>query len=179
MLARFIALVLIMIATPAAARPLDWSAVPLPKLEGGAFAPDAFAGKVVLVVNTASFCGFTKQYAGLEALWTRHRDGGFVLLGVPSNDFGAQEPGSSGEIAEFCETTFGIDFPMLAKQPVVGADAHPLYRWAAQQDAAAVPKWNFHKLLIGRDGTLLAAFPSGAEPTGPEVTKAVDAALAR
>ncbi|OWJ65811.1 glutathione peroxidase [Inquilinus limosus] len=179
MLARLLFLVLIMIATPAAARPLDWSALPLPKLEGGAFAPDAFAGKVVLVVNTASFCGFTKQYSGLEALWARHRDGGFVLLGVPSNDFGAQEPGSSGEIKEFCETTFGIDFPMLAKQAVVGADAHPLYRWAAQQDAAAVPKWNFHKLLIGRDGTLLASFPSAAEPTGPEVTEAVDAALAR
>jgi glutathione peroxidase len=179
MLARLLALVLIMIATPAAARPLDWSAVPLQKLEGGAFAADAFAGKVVLVVNTASFCGYTRQYAGLEELWSRHRDDGFVLLGVPSNDFGAQEPGSSGEIKEFCETTFGIDFPMLAKQAVVGADAHPLYRWAAQQDAAAVPKWNFHKLLIGRDGTLLASFPSAAEPTGPEVTRAVDAALAR
>ncbi|MGK9235177.1 glutathione peroxidase [Inquilinus limosus] len=178
MLVRLLFLVLLMIATPAAARPLDWSALPLPKLEGGAFAPDAFAGKVVLVVNTASFCGFTRQYSGLQELWARHRGRDFVLLGVPSNDFGAQEPGSAGEIKEFCETSFGIDFPMLAKQPVVGAEAHPLYRWAAQQDPAAVPKWNFHKLLIGRDGTLLAAFPSAAEPTGPEVAKAVDAALA-
>jgi len=170
MLARFLLLVLIMTTTPAAASPLDWSALPLPKIEGGAFTPDAFAGKVVLVVNTASFCGYTKQYTGLEQLWAGHRDQGFVLLGVPSNDFGAQD---------FCETTFGIDFPMLAKQVVVGGDAHPLYRWAASQAAGAVPKWNFHKLLIGRDGTLLAAFPSSTEPTGPEVTKAVDAALAR
>jgi glutathione peroxidase len=172
-------LVLIMTTTPAAARPLDWSALPLPKIEGGAFAADAFAGKVVLVVNTASFCGFTKQYSGLEALWTQHRGQDFVLLGVPSNDFGAQEPGSADEIKDFCETSFGIDFPMLAKQVVVGDAAHPLYRWAAQQAAGAVPKWNFHKLLIGRDGALLASFPSGAEPTGPEITQAVDAALAR
>ncbi|MGO4723887.1 MULTISPECIES: glutathione peroxidase [unclassified Inquilinus] len=179
MLARFLLLVLIMTTTPAAATPLDWSALPLPKIEGGAFTPDAFAGKVVLVVNTASFCGYTKQYSGLEQLWAGHRDQGFVLLGVPSNDFGAQEPGSADEIKDFCETTFGIDFPMLAKQVVVGDTAHPLYRWAASQAAGAVPKWNFHKLLIGRDGTLLDAFPSSAEPTGPEVTKAVEAALAR
>lgn len=167
-----------MTSTPAAAAPLDWSAVPLPKIEGGAFGPDAFAGKVVLVVNTASFCGYTGQYSGLQALWTRQRDQGFVLLGVPSNDFGAQEPGSAGEIQEFCETNFNIDFPMLAKQTVVGDAAHPLYRWAAQQTGpAGVPKWNFHKLLIGRDGALLGAFPSAAEPTGPEITRAVDAAL--
>lgn len=180
MFARFLfLLVLIMTTTPAAARPLDWSALPLPKIEGGDFSPDTFAGKVVLVVNTASFCGYTKQYTGLEQLWTQHRGQDFVLLGVPSNDFGAQEPGTAGEIKDFCETTFGVDFPMLAKQAVVGDAAHPLFRWAAGQDAAAVPKWNFHKLLIGRDGTLLAAFPSGAEPTGPEVTQALDEALAR
>jgi len=178
MLARFIALVLIMIATPAAARPLDWSAVPLPKLEGGAFAPDAFAGKVVLVVNTASFCGFTRQYAGLEELWSRHRDGGFVLLGVPSNDFGAQEPGAETQIKEFCEMRYGVDFPLTSKEHVIGGAAHPMFKWIAKElGEGAAPKWNFHKYLIGKDGSIAGTFGSRTEPDAAELTHAIDAAL--
>ena len=102
-----------------------------------------------------------------------------MVLGVPANDFGGQEPGSNAEIQRFCEGSFGVDFPMLSKQRVVGAEAHPLYLWAAAaSDGASQPKWNFHKLLVGRDGRLAGWFGSRATPTGPELTAAVEAALA-
>lgn len=162
------------------AAPLDWSSLPLPALEGGALPPESLAGKVVLVVNTASFCGFTSQYQGLQTLWERYRDQGLVVLGVPANDFGAQEPGSDAEIKRFCEGSFGVDFPMLSKQVVVGENAHALYRWAAGQTGpAGVPKWNFHKLLVGRDGRLAAWFGTAAGPTSDAVVAAVEAALAQ
>jgi len=159
---------------------LDWTQVPLPALEGGTIDPATLTGKVVLVVNTASFCGFTSQYRGLQTLWESHRDEGLVVLGVPANDFGAQEPGTATDIKRFCETEFGIDFPMLAKQSVVGPAAHPLYLWAAGETGPqGVPKWNFHKLLIGRDGRLAGWYASTVKPTGEPLEPAIDAALAK
>ena len=158
---------------------LDWSAVDLPALEGGSLDPALFEGKVVLLVNTASFCGFTPQYDGLQALWEDYRKQGLVVLGVPANDFGGQEPGSDAEIKRFCEGSFGIDFPMLSKQRVVGAEAHALYRWAAAASGPeGTPKWNFHKLLIGRDGRLAGWYGTAVGPQSDLLTQAVEAALA-
>jgi glutathione peroxidase len=139
-----------------------------------------FRGKVVLVVNTASFCGLTPQYAGLQALH-RHRQGdGLVVLGVPSNDFGRQEPGTADEIREFCTTRFAIDFPLAAKEMVVGAGAHPFYRWlVAEKGEDAAPRWNFHKVLIGRDGAIAGVFGSRTPPDAPEITAAVEQALSQ
>ncbi len=137
-----------------------------------------FKGKAVLVVNTASQCGYTPQYKGLQALWDQYRDKDAVVLGVPSNDFGGQEPGSEGEIKEFCETVFGVNFPMTAKYQVIGGDAHPFYQWARQAlGDKAVPKWNFHKILIGPDGTAVDAFPSNVEPQSPVITSRIDALI--
>jgi glutathione peroxidase len=135
-----------------------------------------FAGRVVLVVNTASYCGFTDQYKGLEELYQRHRQRGFVVLGVPSNDFGAQEPGSNAEVAEFCERTYRVRFPMTEKAVVRGPDATPLFRQLAQQ-SGSVPGWNFHKYVVGRDGKVVAAFPSAVAPGDARVAAVVEAAL--
>jgi glutathione peroxidase len=129
-----------------------------------------YAGKVVLVVNTASQCGFTPQYKGLEALYERLRGEGLVVLGFPSNDFGGQEPGSAAEIAAFCENQFAVKFPMFTKVTVKGAKAHPLYADLVQRSGKA-PLWNFHKYLIGRDGQTVRSYTS---LTGPD-----DAALLR
>jgi glutathione peroxidase len=147
------------------------------KIDGGDLPLSAWRGKPVLVVNTASECGFTPQYAGLEKLWLRYRDQGFVLLGVPSNDFGAQEPGSDVEIKNFCTTNFKIDFPLAAKEPVTGAKAHPFYQWVAKESAA--PRWNFHKYLVAPDGSLAGAWPSRTAPDDPAITGAIEAALKR
>ena len=135
----------------------------------------AFAGKAILVINTASACGYTPQYAGLQALWQKYRDRGLVVLGVPSNDFGAQEPGTETEIQAFCDTRFHVDFPMTAKQTVIGGDAHPFYRWiAATAGEDAAPKWNFHKYLIGPDGGLVGIFPSKVDPLSVDLTGQID-----
>jgi glutathione peroxidase len=148
------------------------------RLEGGPMPLSQWRGKALLVVNTASLCGFTPQYAALERVWTRYRDRGLVVVGVPSNDFGGQEPGKAGEIKEFCETTFGIDFPLAAKSEVVGTGAHPFYRWAADVlGAGRAPQWNFHKYLVGRDGRLINAFPSATAPDSMTMTQAIEAAL--
>lgn len=148
-------------------------------IDGDPLPMKGYAGKAVLVVNTASFCGFTPQYADLEALWRRYKDRGLVVLGVPSNDFGGQEPGSAGEIKAFCET-YDVSFPLAEKQKVVGGDAHPFYRWiAAELGEGAAPRWNFHKYLVAPDGSLAGAWPSRVRPTDREVTQAVDRALAR
>ena len=136
-----------------------------------------YAGKVVMVVNTASYCGYTGQYQGLEALYQRFRDRGFVVLGVPSNDFGAQEPGSDAQVADFCERTYRVRFPMLAKTVVSGPKAAPLYKGLASS-TGEVPKWNFHKYLLGRDGKALASFPSAVAPEDARVVGAVEKALA-
>lgn len=147
-------------------------------IEGGEIALSSFAGKPLLVVNTASECGFTPQYAGLQELWERYRDRGLVVLGVPSNDFGAQEPGDEARIKLFCHERYAIDFPLTAKQPVIGDAAHPFYRWIAEElGEDAAPKWNFHKYLVGADGALADVWPSAVEPLDPQVTAAVEARL--
>lgn len=152
----------------------------LPSIGGGEIRLKDFAGETVLLVNTASECGFTPQYRGLESLWLERKDKGLVVLGVPSNDFGAQEPGSDVEIMDFCARNFAVTFPMAAKQKVIGAGAHPLYRWiAAELGEGAAPKWNFHKYLIGPDGALAGAWPSKVAPTSPEIAAAIDAALGK
>lgn len=132
-------------------------------------------GKVLLVVNTASFCGYTKQYAGLQALWTAYEGKGLVVVGVPSNDFGGQEPKAEGEIKSFCQGAFGVTFPLTEKQVVTGPDAHPFYRWVSGQ--AGAPAWNFHKYLIGRDGKLLRAFTSSVAPQSSELVGFLESAL--
>jgi glutathione peroxidase len=138
----------------------------------------SLAGHPVLVVNVASFCGFTPQYARLQKLHETYGEKGLVVLGVPSNDFGAQEPKSEPEIAKFCETSYGVTFPLTAKQKVIGPDAHALYQWiAAEVGEGAAPKWNFHKYLIGKDGNLLGAWPSRVSPDSKEITGAIEAAL--
>jgi glutathione peroxidase len=152
-----------------------------PAAETKAEAPAAAQtqGEVVLVVNTASKCGFTPQYEGLQAIYSEYHAQGFEVVGVPSNDFGGQEPGTAEEIQEFCELNFGVTFPMTAKNAVTGAQRHPFYQWAeAQLGQSAVPGWNFHKLLIGRDGHLIAAFPSDVEPTSEQLRAAITQALA-
>lgn len=158
---------------------LDWSAIPLPSIAGGQLDATLFRDHVVLVVNTASQCGFTPQYKGLEALWREYQGRGLVVLGVPSNDFGAQEPGSNPEVASFCEVNYGVDFPLMEKQVVVGESAHPLFRWAAERTGPlGVPRWNFHKLLIGRDGRLVDWFSSLTAPDAARLRSAIERALA-
>jgi glutathione peroxidase len=149
-------------------------------IEGAPLPLSAYAGKAVLLVNVASFCGFTPQYTELQELWTRYRARGLVVLGVPSNDFGGQEPGSSAEIKNFCETNFAVDFPLTEKQVVTGKGAHPLYRWIASEvGEAGAPKWNFHKYLLDSKGRLVGAWPSRVKPNAPELIKEIEAALAR
>jgi len=147
-------------------------------IDGTPFPLSQYKGKAVLVVNTASACGLTPQYKGLEALWRSYKDQGLVVLGVPCNDFGAQEPGTEGEIKTFCETHFGVDFPMTSKEHVIGSAAHPFYAWVAKElGEGAVPKWNFHKYLVGKDGTLAGTFGSRTEPEAADVKAAIEAAL--
>lgn len=134
-----------------------------------------YAGRVLLVVNTASFCGFTPQYKGLEALHNKYKDRGLVVLGFPSNDF-SQEKGSNQQIAEFCESTFGVKFPMFVKTAVTGPLAHPLYRQLAAQ-AGQAPAWNFHKYLVGRDGKVAASYPSATAPDSPALLRALETLL--
>ena len=130
-------------------------------------------GRPVLVVNTASLCGYTPQYSGLETLWTRYRDRGLLVLGVPSNDFGGQEPGGASEIHDTAHR-HGVTFPLTEKVAIRGTGAHPFYRWAATQRPDETPRWNFHKYLVGQDGTLAAAFGSAVEPTDPRLTAAIE-----
>ncbi len=138
-----------------------------------------YAGKPVLVVNVASFCGFTPQYKELQKLHETYGPKGLVVLGVPSKDFGAQEPKSEAEIAKFCETNYGVTFPMTSKQKVVGADAHGLYQWISGEAGEAVaPRWNFHKYLIDNNGKLAGSWPSKVSPTSPEITGQIDVMLA-
>lgn len=135
-----------------------------------------YSGKVVLIVNTASFCGFTGQYKGLEELYSRYKDKGLVVLGFPSNDF-SQETGTNQQIAEFCENTFGVKFPMFAKSSVKGPDASPLFRQLAQLSGTA-PRWNFHKYLLARDGRLVDQFSSMTSPDSKGLVRAVEQQLA-
>jgi glutathione peroxidase len=137
------------------------------------------AGKPILIVNTASLCGYTPQYTGLQQLWSRFRDRGLLVIGVPSNDFGGQEPGGVSEISQTAETEYGISFPMAAKVDVRGANPHPFYRWAAAERPLETPRWNFHKYLIGRDGHIAAVFATNVEPMDPRVVNAVAKELPR
>ena len=149
-------------------------------IDGERFTLAKFAGQVVLVVNTASECGLTPQYRGLQSLWDRYRDRGLVVLGIPCNDFGAQEPGSEAQIKSFCSSTYKIGFPMTSKNSVVGANAHPLYKWAIQQAGdAATPRWNFHKYLIGADGALIGTFESRVPPDDKALVAEIEAHLSK
>ena len=148
-------------------------------IDGAPLPLTTYKDKVVLVVNTASKCGLTPQYDGLEKLYTDYKDKGLVVLGVPCNQFMGQEPGTEAEIKDFCETTFNIDFPLTSKEDVKGDTAHPFYKWAAATGGdAAVPKWNFHKLLIDGNGKLVAEFPTKTKPDADDVTKAIETSLA-
>lgn len=146
--------------------------------DSGQLALSAYRGKVVLVVNTASFCGFTQQYSGLEKLWRTYKEKGFVLLGVPSNDFGGQEPKSNLEVKKFCQGAFNVTFPLAKKTKVRRAGAHEFYRWVDHTTSgAASPRWNFHKILIGKDGRLVDWFASSVDPSSAKVRTAIEAAL--
>ena len=136
-----------------------------------------YAGKVLQVVNTASQCGYTPQYAELEKLYRRYRDRGLVVLGFPANDFGAQEPGTNKDIASFCQINYGVSFPIFAKTAVIGADANPLFRELAAKTGAR-PQWNFHKYLVGRNGEAVASFPSAVAPGDPRITREIERLLA-
>lgn len=137
-----------------------------------------YAGKVALVVNTASYCGFTSQYQGLEELYAKYQPRGLVVLGFPSNDFGKQEPGSSKEIADFCFNTYGVKFPMFSKSAVSGATPNPLYQSLAKLTGSK-PQWNFHKYLIDRNGKVIANFASDVSPQSPQVVGAIEKALSQ
>lgn len=149
-------------------------------IDGEPLPLSSFDGKVLMIVNTASQCGFTRQYAGLQSLWEHYRDQGFVMVGVPSNDFGGQEPGSEAEIKNFCEVNFDIDFPLTEKQHVMGEKAHPFYAWARSVlgDGNA-PRWNFHKYLVARNGTLAGAFTTSVAPELPDLAAAIESLLNR
>ena len=139
-----------------------------------------FEGKAVLVVNTATECGFSGQLSGLQQLQETYGDKGLVVLGVPSNDFGGQEPRDDGEIAKFCEARYGATFPMTTKTSVKGRNAHPFYQWAAETlGPAARPYWNFHKYLIGPDGSIVAWFATPTAPTSNRITSEIETVLAR
>ncbi len=147
-------------------------------IEGGPLPLSQYEGKALLIVNTASFCGFTRQYGELQGIWESHRDRGLIVIGVPSNDFGAQEPGSAEEIKTFCEVNFDIDFPLADKTKVKGPEAHPFYRWAKDRlGKRSAPSWNFHKYLIDREGNLVASFPPRVSPQSIKVLRAIDDAL--
>ncbi len=150
----------------------------LTSLKGGPLDLAAFKGRPMLIVNTASYCGFTPQYAGLQALWDKHKKQGLVVLGVPSNDFGNQEPGPAAEIAAFCEGSFQVTFPLSEKRHVRGRSADPLFSWLAREAGPlGWPWWNFTKYLIGRDGTLADWFFCFTKPSAPRVSRAVERAL--
>ncbi|MFY9951678.1 glutathione peroxidase [Bradyrhizobium sp.] len=175
------------IAAPVSARPalaqaamsrITAYAFSFPALAGGDIRLAEYAGRPVMVVNTASLCGYTPQYAGLQELWTEFHDRGLSIIGVPSNDFGGQEPGGATEIAQTARHDYSVTFPIAAKAMVVGPNAHPFYKWAAEARPKDVPRWNFHKYLVGRDGYLAEVFASAVEPSDTRVKTAIAKALA-
>ena len=150
----------------------------LTRIDGKQMPLSAYKGQVVLLVNTASMCGYTPQYDGLQKLQTSYAGKGFTVIGVPSGDFMGQEYDDNAKIKEFCDTKFGITFPMSEKSVVKGPNAIPLYRWAKTQiPAENEPKWNFHKFLIGKDGHVIAGFNSKVTPDSPELQAAIQKAL--
>lgn len=147
-------------------------------LDGSELKLSEYKDKVVIIVNVASRCGFTSQYEDMQTIWDKYQNKGVVMIGVPSNDFGNQEPGNSEEIKNFCEAKFGITFPMTEKVIVKGSDAHPFYKWAKNNHGKnAIPKWNFHKIIIGKDGKIINTFTSITNPTSKKFIKAIEKAL--
>lgn len=157
---------------------LDWSLLDLPRLNGEPFDPAELIGHLVLVVNTASLCGFTSQYEGLQSLWDTYRGKGLVVLGVPSDDFGGQEYNTDEEVETFCKINYGINFPMLERQQVKGRDAHPLFAWISEQAGLlGTPRWNFYKYLIAPDGSLIDWYTSTTTPQSKALIGAIEAHL--
>jgi len=149
-------------------------------IDGAALPLSAHAGRVLLVVNTASFCGFTHQYGGLQKLWETYAARGLVVIGVPSNDFGDQEPGTEREIRAFCEGAYAITFPLTTKQRVRGPGAHPFYQWArGALGERAAPRWNFHKYLVARDGRLIGGYASTVAPLSDTLVGVIEAELVK
>jgi len=134
-----------------------------------------YKGKIIVVVNVASQCGFTSQYEDMQNIWEKYQSKGIIILGVPSNDFGGQEPGSNSEIKNFCEAKFGISFPITEKINVKGSEAHPFYKWAKDNHGkSAVPKWNFHKIIIDKSGKINETFSSITNPFSKKFIKAIE-----
>lgn len=138
-----------------------------------------YKGKTLVVVNTASLCGFTYQYDGLQKLYDDYKDQGLVVLGVPSNDFGNQESGTNSEVKEFCESTFSITFPLTEKNVVKGKDAHPFFKWSKKELGfiGGVPRWNFHKIIIGKDGNAIAGYTALTRPSSKKFISEIEKAL--
>ena len=153
----------------------------VPNIDGKSVSLAKYKGKVLLVVNVASHCGYTPQYEGLEALYKAKKKKGLEILGFPANNFGAQEPGTEAEIKQFCTSKFGVTFPMFSKISVKGDDEHPLYKWLISQSDRPNDdiEWNFSKFVIGKDGKVVARFRSKSAPDSPEVLAAIDAAMAK
>jgi glutathione peroxidase len=175
-----VALVALVLAMPSSAAESPCPSVldqKLANLQDESVSLCQFSGKVLLLVNTASECGYTPQYEGLEKLYRRYRDRGFVVLGFPANDFGSQEPGSNKDIAQFCRLNYGVTFPMFAKTSVVGANANSLYRALAARTGKP-PRWNFHKYLLDRAGQPVAVFESAVEPADSRITSQIEKLLA-
>ena len=144
-------------------------------ITGETISLDKYEGKAILLVNVASKCGFTKQYTDLQNLWQKYREKNLIVLGVPSNQFGSQEPGSNDEIKNFCETNFNINFPMTSKYDVKGENAHDVYKWAKDTfGKSAVPKWNFHKILINKNGKIHDTFASFTNPMSKNIIKELE-----
>jgi glutathione peroxidase len=148
-------------------------------LDGGDIRLADYAGKPILIVNTASLCGYTPQYAGLQQLWTRFHQRGLMIVGVPSNDFGGQEPGSADDIKQTAQGNYHVGFPLAAKAQVKGANPHPFYKWAASERPLELPRWNFHKYLVGHDGHIAAVFATDIEPADARVVDAIAKELPR
>jgi glutathione peroxidase-family protein len=146
-------------------------------IDGKPLALSSYKGQVLLIINTASKCGFTKQYAGIQQLYEKYKDRGLVVLGFPANNFGGQEPGTNEEIQQFCTTRFNVTFPMFGKISVKGGNTHPLYGWLTSHPNGKPVAWNFNKFLIGRDGNLIAHFGSRTAPEAAELISAIEAAL--
>ena len=147
-------------------------------IDGNNLNLNIYRNKVVLLVNVASNCGFTKQYTDLQNLWEVYKNKGLIVLGIPSNQFGGQEPGSNTEIKDFCETNFNINFLMTSKQDVKGDNAHEIYKWAKENHgSSAIPKWNFHKILIGKDGRIIDTYSSLTKPMSKKIINELEKVL--